>query len=66
MKYIGKGTMTGDLAGIWQPNGKAFEFMGYCEFVVNKEQGLIEKLEEVYCKDFWDSKLDGYRFEEKI
>ncbi|KAK4498965.1 hypothetical protein PRZ48_009476 [Zasmidium cellare] len=66
MKYIGKGTMTGDLAGRWPATGKAFEFVGFCEFVVSREEGLIEKLEEVYCRDYWDSRLEGYRSETKI
>lgn len=66
LKYVGKGTMTGDLAGIWKPTGKAFEFWGYCEFTVSRDEGLIERLEEVYCRDYWDSRVDGYRFEAKI
>ncbi|KAF2162020.1 hypothetical protein M409DRAFT_27744 [Zasmidium cellare ATCC 36951] len=66
MKYIGKGTMTGDLAGRFPPNGKAFEFLGYCDFVVDREQGLIERLDEVYCRNYWDSRFDEYRYEVKI
>jgi hypothetical protein len=69
IKYVGKGTMTGDLPSE-KARGNAFEMVGLVEFVVRKEAGegwLIEKIEELYRRDFWNSKTEeGYHFISKL
>lgn len=61
--------MTGDLPSE-KARGNAFEMVGLVEFVVRNEAGegwLIEKIEELYRRDFWNSKKEEeYHFISKL